>query len=359
MTEGTDAFAERVFGSILGTLEVAAIYLGDRLGLYAALADDGPASSGELAARTGVAERYAREWLEQQAVTGFVTVDDAEADPMARRYTLPSAHAEVLTDRDSTSYLTGFARMLRASFGVMPDLLHAYRTGGGVTWSRFGEDMLHGQGDTNRPLFLAELGTTWLPQIPGVHEALTGGGRIADVGCGTGWSSIAMALAYPAASVDGYDIDTASVEVARQNAEAAGVTDRVAFHDRDAAEADVGDGYDLALAFECIHDMPSPAAVLSAMRRLVSGRGTAVVVDERVQETFTAPADDVDRLMYGMSLTICLPDVMSHAGSVATGTVMRPETLRGYAQQAGFADIEILPIEHDFFRAYRLVDGVA
>ncbi|MEX0984648.1 MAG: class I SAM-dependent methyltransferase [Actinomycetota bacterium] len=356
MAQDTGAFAERVFGSILGTIEIASIFMGDRLGLYAALMKDGPATSGEVAERAGVAERYAREWLEQQAAIGYLEVDDPGADPHARRYELPPGHAEVLTDRDSMSYLTGFARMMGASFGVMPELMDAYRTGGGVSWARFGEDMLHGQGDTNRPLFLSQLGTTWLPRIPGVHEALQAGGRVADVGCGTGWSSIAMALAYPAATVDGFDIDEASVDQARLNAAEMGVADRVTFHDRDAAEAEPGGGYDLALAFECIHDMPYPTKVLAAMHRLVTGRGSAVVVDERVQERFAAPAGDVDRLMYGTSILICLPDGMSHPGSAGTGTVMRPDTLRRYAQEAGFADIEILPIEHDFFRAYRLTE---
>jgi 2-polyprenyl-3-methyl-5-hydroxy-6-metoxy-1,4-benzoquinol methylase len=351
----TEEFAERVFGSIVGSFEVASVYLGEKLGLYAA-ARQGPSTSQEIAERTGVAERYAREWLEQQAAIGYLEVDDPATDPHARRYHLPEAHASVLLDRDGEAYLTGIARMVGASFGAMPHLLEAYRSGHGVNWALFGEDMLHGQSDTNRPLFLSELGSGWLPRMPGVDAALRAGGRVADVGCGTGWSSIAIALSYPQATVDGFDIDEASVDQARLNAAEMGVADRVTFHDRDAAEAEPGGGYDLALAFECIHDMPYPAKVLAAMRRLVSGRGTAVVVDERVEERFQAPASDVDRLMYSYSILICLPDGMSHPGSVGTGTVMRPDTLRRYAQEAGFADIDVLPIEHDFFRAYRLVE---
>jgi ubiquinone/menaquinone biosynthesis C-methylase UbiE len=189
-----------------------------------------------------------------------------------------------------------------------------------------------------------------------VDAALRAGGRVADVGCGTGWSSIAIALAYPDATVDGFDVDEWSIDRARENAIAMGVADRVAFHRRDAAEADPGDGYDLVQAIECIHDMPHPSKVLAAMRRLAAGRGLVMVVDEGVAEEFAAPADDVDRAMYGFSLLVCLPDGMSSPGSVGTGAVMRPGTLRGYAQEAGFADIEVLPIEHEVFRAYRLVD---
>ena len=253
------------------------------------------------------------------------------------------------------AYSAGFARALVGALQAMPELLTAFRTGGGVTWERFGDDMLTGQSDTNRPLFLAKLGTEWLPQLPGVDAALRAGGRVADIGCGTGWSSIAIAMAYPDATVDGFDIDTWSIDRARENAIAMGVADRVAFHDRDAAEADPGDGYDLVQAIECIHDMPYPAKVLATMRRLAAERGLVMVVDEGVAEQFEAPANDVDRLMYGFSLLVCLPDGMSSPGSVGTGTVMRPGTLRRYAQEAGFDDIEVLPIEHEVFRAYRLV----
>ena len=352
--DDVDVFAEKVFGSIQGTMELAGIYLGDKLGLYQAMAED-HATSSELAERAGIHERYAREWLEHQAANEYLQVDDAGADAADRRYSLPTAHAAVVLDRDSMAYSSGVARIVLGALQAMPELLRAFRTGGGVTWERFGDDMLTGQSDTNRPLFLAKLGTEWLPQLPGVDAALRSGGRVADIGCGTGWSSIAIAIAYPDATVDGFDIDTWSIDRARENAIAMGVTDRVAFHDRDAAEADPGDGYDLVQAIECIHDMPYPAKVLATMRRLAGGRGLVMVVDEGVAERFEAPANDVDRLMYGFSLLVCLPDGMSSPGSVGTGTVMRPGTLRGYAQEAGFDDIEVLPIEHEVFRAYRLV----
>ncbi len=354
MTDQAGEFAERVFGSILGAMEIGSIFLGDRLGFYRSLIDDGPATSDELASRTGVAERYAREWLEQQAAIGYLTVDDVAAEPHVRRFTLPRAHAEVLADHDSTMFLGGVPRMIASSFHAMPELLEAYRTGGGVSWARYGDDMWQGQGDTNRPLFMTSLAREWLPQIPAVDAALGAGGRVADVGCGTGWSSIAIALGYPQATVDGFDPDTVSVDDARVNAIEMGVADRVRFHDIDAAEA-AGDSYDLVLAFECIHDMPYPVPVLASMRKLAGAAGTVLVVDERVGERFSAPAGDVERLMYGFSLTVCLPDGMAHPNSAGTGTVMRPDTLLRYATEAGFAGIEIMPIEHDSFRVYRLV----
>jgi 2-polyprenyl-3-methyl-5-hydroxy-6-metoxy-1,4-benzoquinol methylase len=356
--ERTGALVERLFGDILGTVSIFSIYLGDRLGLYSALASGGPATSVELAARAGIAERYAREWLEQQAVNELLTVVEPSDDAARRRYALPAAHAAVLADRDSLTYFAPFARLSGAVGAQLPALVDAYRTGGGVSWGAFGADMREAQGDANRPMFLHQLAQEQLPQIADVHARLQAApaARVADVGCGMGWSSIAIALAYPGVTVDGYDIDEPSVEAARVHAREHGVADRVRFHAEDPAEA--SGGYDLVTAFECIHDMPRPVDVLATMRRLVAGGGTVLVMDERVAETFGGDGsigDPIERLMYGYSLLVCLPDGMSHHPTAATGTVMRPATLRAYARDAGFADIEVLPVVHDFFRFYRLV----
>lgn len=352
-TSDTDTFAERVFGAALGFIDTISVVLGDQLGWYDVLASDGPLNSAELARRTGADERYAREWLEQQATTGILAVDDAGASAVERRFRLPDGHREVLTDRDSVAYLAPFARLLAAAGAQLPALLDAYRTGGGVSWAQYGPLMRTGQADMNRPFLLHELGRTWFPSIPDVHERLAQGGRVADVGCGEGWSSIGIALRYPEVTVDGYDVDGPSVEAARRHAREAGVADRVRFHEVDAATVDAT-GYDVVSAFECIHDMPDPVAVLQTMHRLVADDGHVIVMDERVSDRFTGAPDDVERLMYGFSLLVCLPDGRSHEPSVATGTVMRPDVLRNYAQQAGFADIEVLDIDNDLWRFYRL-----
>jgi SAM-dependent methyltransferase len=206
----------------------------------------------------------------------------------------------------------------------------------------------------NRPFFLTELGRAWFPAVPDLHARLQCGGRVADVGCGEGWSAIGIALAYPDVQVDGYDIDAPSVEAARRHAEEYGVTDRVRFHDGDIAAVE-GGTYDLVAAFECIHDLPHPVMVLERMRHLAASDGQVIVMDERVGERFTGQHDDVERLMYGFSVLLCLPDGRSHTPSAATGTVMRPSMLRDYAREAGFADIETLPIDNDLWRFYRLI----
>lgn len=348
----TDEFAERVFGAVLGAQQVQAVYLGHELGWYQALADHGEQSSVELAKHTSTAERYAREWLEHQAVCGYLTVERTDAAPTERRYTLPAAHAEVLVDADSLAYTAPLPRMMAALGRHIDRIADAYRTGAGVSWDDLGHAARQAQADANRPLLLHALGQELLPQVADIHVRLEAGARVADVGCGGGWSSIGIARAYPATTVDGYDVDPPSVEMARRHAESAGVADRVQFHTTDAAN--VNGRYDVVFAFECVHDMPDPVSVLSAMRRLAGDNGSVIIMDERVGEHFTGPGDEVEQLMYGYSLMCCLPDGMSHQPSVGTGTVMRPSTLAAYAQQAGFGRVDILPIENDFFRFYRL-----
>ncbi|MBB3086374.1 class I SAM-dependent methyltransferase [Geodermatophilus sabuli] len=350
-----DALAGRILAGVTATLELAAVDLGAQLGWYRALAD-APATAPELADRTGTAPRYAREWLEQQAVAGILTVDDVRAESDARRYTLPAEYRGVLVDELDPAHMAPFARVAMAFVRNLPRLREAYRTGDGLGWAEMGPDAREAQGDANRPYFLGAMATEDLPRVPGVDTVLRGGGRVADVGCGMGWSAIGMARAYPRARIDGFDVDAPSVEQARRNAEQAGVADRVRFTLVDAASAD-GEpgGYDLVTAFECVHDMADPVAVLAAMRGMARPDGTVLVVDEKVAEQFTAPGDEVERLMYGYSLTCCLPDGLSTRPSVATGTVMRPATLERYAREAGFTGVETLPIDNDFFRFYRLV----
>lgn len=349
----TGTLVDRLFAAVLATIDVQSICFGDRLGYYRALADGGPQTPAELAARCGTVERYTREWLEQQAVTGLLEVDDPRAPD--RRFALPPAHVEALTDQLSPNHLVPLARFLVGAGKHVDALVEAHRTGGGVAWAELGADVREAQAAANRPLFLGALGREHLPSVPELDGVLRAGGRVADVGCGEGWSSIGIALAYPGATVDGYDVDVPSVEAARRNAEQAGVADRVRFTAVDAAAVDEAGRYDLVTAFECIHDLPQPVAVLAAMRRLAGPEGYVLVMDERVAEAFTAPGDDVERLMYGYSILCCLADGLAHQPSVGTGTVMRPAVLRRYAREAGFQDIEVLDIADDFFRFYRLV----
>jgi 2-polyprenyl-3-methyl-5-hydroxy-6-metoxy-1,4-benzoquinol methylase len=355
--EQRDALVGRLLQSFQGAADIVAVYLGDRLGYYSALAAEGPATSVELAARTRTNERYTREWLEQQAATAVIDVDAVDKDAKERRYSLPEGHAQVLADADSLFSMTALAQSFAAAARKTEELVNAYRTGGGVSWADFGPEMRESQAAFNKPLFLKQLAQEVIPAIPDINDRLLAdpAARVADIACGAGWSSIAIAKGYPKVRVDGFDLDGPSIEMARDNARKAGVVDRVHFEARDAGDGKLAERYDLVTIFEAVHDMSQPVDVLRTARKILAPGGIVLVVDERTAERFTAPGDDLDRLFYGFSLLVCLPDGMSRQPSAGTGTVMRPATLRGYAQEAGFRDIEILAPEPGLFRFYRLL----
>ncbi|MGD9715319.1 MAG: class I SAM-dependent methyltransferase [Thermomicrobiales bacterium] len=348
---------ERIFSSVLAAFDVYSISLGDRLGYYRALHEHGPQTATQLATQTGTDPRYTREWLEQQAVTGILEVDTPASDDEQRTYRLPEELAPVLVEPGHPSTGTPMARLLTGAAAPFNALVEAYRTGDGVPYEDYGIDLVEGQGAMYRPQFEQSLGGEWIPAMPDVEKRLRDAerpARIADIGMGTGWSSIAFAKAFPNVIVDGYDLDEASVEAATRNAQEHGVADRVSFHVRDAGDPELAGKYDLATAFECIHDMWDPVSVLAAMRRLVGPGGTVLVMDESVADEFGAIGDDVERFMYGFSFLHCLPVGMVKKPSAGTGTVMRSSTFRRYADQAGFSKVDILPIENDFFAFYRL-----
>jgi SAM-dependent methyltransferase len=351
-----EVFSTRVVAATLGAMEALALHLGRTLGWYQALVDEGPLTSVELAHRTGTQERYAREWLEQQAVTGYLLVDDDTAAPTERRFRVAPGAVAVLTDPESPAHTAPLAGFAVAAGRRFDDLVDVYRHGGGVSWEQLGPDARTAQAAMNRPLFLHQLGQEIVPQLPDLHDRLRASARVADIGTGEGWSSIGLARVFPSAIFEGFDVDEPSVAAARRHAIAHGVEDRVTFAAVDAAtqrESRSG-AFDVVMAYECVHDMPDPVGVLAAMRQMVRDDGYVLVMDERAAETFAAPGDLVERLLYGFSILCCLPDGLSTPGGVGTGTVMRPSVLAGYAAAAGFSGVEVLPVEHDFFRFYRL-----
>ena len=352
---GTPAgeLSARVRAAAAGTFDLMSIRLGDRLGLYGSLAE-APASAPELAARTGTNARMVREWLEHQAVTGFLDVDDPAGAPDDRRYRMTAAAREAFTDRDSDAYAVPTAIELLHAVGFLPALEEAVRGGAGLV-DTYG--WREGRPDGNRARYLRHLGADWLPAIPDVHARLLAEppARVADLGAGSGWSSIAMALAYPTIHVDGFDADEVAVGFATRHAVDAGVADRVTFLARDASDHEFAHRYDLVTVLEALHDLSRPVEALAAVRGMLADSGSVVVADERVPESFRAPGSDFDRFIYGWSVMACLPASMTDPRSAATGAVMRPDTLRRYADEAGFARVDVLPIDHFEWRFYRLV----
>ncbi len=340
-----DALVGRLFEASIGMFDLLSVYLGDRLGLYRILADGGPATPADLAARAGIDERYAREWLEQQTATGILDVDDPALPADRRRFALPDAYVAPLTDLDSPLSIAPMARSLVATAGALPRLLEAFRTGGGVDWAEYGPDMIEAQGDFNRPWLIGSFGSELLPAIPAVHDRLSATDhpvRVADVTCGVGWAAIAIAKAYPGVQVDGFDLDPSSIEIARANADAYGVADRVAFAVRDAADPAAVGQYDVAVVIEAIHDLSQPVEVLGAIRRMLRPDGIALIADEKTADAFAGAGDELERIYYGFSTLVCLPAAMTERPTAATGAVMRTSTFAGYASEAGFGGFERL-----------------
>lgn len=352
-----DALAGRLGDATTGAFDLFTIYVGDRLGLYRELADHGPLSAPELAERTGTDRRQIREWLEQQAISEILVVA-SDGAPEDRRFALPAGHAEVLLDRTSLAYLAPLSRMVVSVGRTLDSLLDSFRSGAGVPWEAYGRDAREGQADINRSTCERLLGWVWLPAIDDLDARLRADppARVADIACGGGWSTMAIARAYPRIRVDGFDIDLASIELARENLARFGseVADRVRFHLADAADPVLAGDYDAAVILEALHDMAHPVEALRTVRDLLAADGHVIVIDERAAETFGSIGDPLERTFYGWSVLCCLPAGLSEPDSAGTGTVMRPSTVERYARAAGFDRFEILPIDHDAFRLYRL-----
>jgi 2-polyprenyl-3-methyl-5-hydroxy-6-metoxy-1,4-benzoquinol methylase len=287
-------------------------------------------------------------------VAGLIAVEDAARPPAERRYRLPAEHVGVLVDPDHAAHLAPFAEMAAGIGGALEHVVEAYRTGRGVPYEAYGAAFVTGQGGINRPAFGQDLAGAWLPAVPDLHRRLAADppARVADVGCGVGWSTLALARAYPRATVVGYDLDAASIDEARRRAAAERLAVRF---ERRSAEAIAADGpFDLIVVLEALHDMARPTRALAALRAALGPGGSVLVADERVAEQFYAPGDPVERMMYGWSVVHCLPVAMAERPSEAIGTAIRPDTVRRCAREAGFARCEVLDIDNPLFRFYRL-----
>jgi 2-polyprenyl-3-methyl-5-hydroxy-6-metoxy-1,4-benzoquinol methylase len=340
--ERMGAFAGRLFGAATAAIELTTVYLGDRLGLYAALAEAGALSSAELAAATGTHERYVREWLQAQAVCGIVERDGDG------RYALPPEHAEALLNRESPAYLAPVARMGPGIVGVTRDLIEAFRHGGGVPYERYGSEVREAQQDLTRPVYLHLLGS-WIEALPDVHARLLADppARAVDMGCGAGIAAVELARRYPRARVDGVDLDEGSIDLARANARVAGLDGRVRFHLRHAADPGLDGPYDLITMFDSLHHVAQPLDALRAFRALLAPDGTLLVAENRAE-------GDFERFEHLVSVVVCLPMAMAEQPSAGLGAVVPAEAILALAGDAGFTRADVAPIAHDKLRFYVL-----
>jgi SAM-dependent methyltransferase len=351
--------ADRLLEGAVATFEQISVHLGLTLGLYQALQQRGPATPPGLAAVTGVDGRYTREWLEQQAVAGFLDCANPTAEPDARVFALPQALAEVLLRPSSPAFLGALPQAALSVTRVLDELEHAYRTGEGIPFARYGNLLRDGLGTLNGANLDRSL-AMWMSHLPDIDRRLRTSDHpvVLDIGCGTGRSSLALARAYPRATVRGIDLDADSIATAEAATATAGLADRVTFVVGDAAAIATGERYDLVTVFEALHDMGDPVGALTAARRVLAPGGALLLADERTADTFAPGGDMLERLLYGWSVLHCLPATRAEDHVTANGTVLRASTVDAWARAAGFDGAAELDIDDDGWRFYRLAGGV-
>ena len=324
--EAGAALTRRLLDSLPSALELLTIELGHRLGLYAAVDALGAATASELARATGLGERQLREWLDQQAIAGILTAVGDE-----RTYELPAAYRPVLLDSSHPLHGAGLATMFAGVGSTFDRVSEAYLRGEGVSFAEFGSAMRHGLEDTYRPGYTHAL-PLWMEQLPDVSARLDQGGTILDLGCGTGWSTIALARRFPNARVVGVDLDDASITEARENAVEYGMAERVSFivadaGDRAALQAAAGGRVALVTIFLALHDMNAPQRALSVAADVLEADGAILIGDVKVEDEFTAPAGPLDRMFSAFSVLHCLPATLAEGTGHVHGTVLRAPTV--------------------------------
>ncbi len=323
-------FVFRAVDEVGATLNTALVVMGDRLGLYRALAAAGPLSPAELAERTGTAERYIREWLNAQAAGSYVAYD-----PESGRYSLPPEQAVALTDDSSPAYLPGFFQIALGSVLDSPMIAEAARTGAGFGWHEHVHDVHEGCERFFRPGYNAHLIPEWLPALDGVVAKLERGAVVADVGCGHGASTILMAQAFPNSTFVGSDYHDGSIETARRHATAAGVTGRISFETAPAA-AYSGAGYDLVTMFDCLHDMGDPVAAARHVRGTLKPGGTWMIVEPFAGDRVEENLNPVGRAFYSFSTLLCTPASLSQDAGLALGAQAGEARIRDVVTAGGF-----------------------
>lgn len=325
-----DAFMGKAVGDIGATLGAALVVMGEKLGLYKAMANAGPITSAELAKRTGTSERYVREWLAAQAAGGYV-----EYDPATRTYHLPEEQAFALANEDSPAYLPGAFQLITSVLRDEPKITEAFRTGAGVGWHEHDPGLFEGTERFFRPNYIGNLVSSWIPSLEGMEARLKRGARVADVGCGHGASTVILAQEYPNSHFTGFDYHQPSIEAAALNAERAGLGDRISFQVASAQDYP-GSGFDLVCFFDCLHDMGDPVGAAKHVLSTLSKDGTWMIVEPFANDRIEDNLNPVGRVYYSASTLICTPASVAQEGAMALGAQAGEARIREVVTAAGF-----------------------
>jgi SAM-dependent methyltransferase len=328
-----EAFMGQVVTDMGAIISAPLMALGERLGLYKAMAGAGPLSSQEVADRAGVAERPLREWLRNQAAGGYVSYD-----PETDRYTLPDEHAMALADEDSPVYILGLFDSIASLYAKESEIEEAFRTGKGMGWHEHDHRLFRGTERFFRPGYRAHLVAEWIPALEGVQEKLERGARVADVGCGHGASTIVMAEAFPNSEFHGFDYHDASIEQAHQRAAAVGLEDRITFEVA-AAKSFPGSGYDLVCVFDCLHDMGDPVGAARHIRETLADDGTWMVVEPYANDRVEENLNPLGRVFYGASTVVCTPASLAQEVGLALGAQAGEAQLTAVIKEGGFTHV--------------------
>lgn len=332
-TEKLNVFMGKAVGDLGATLNAALVVIGEKLGLYKAMAGAGPMSSDEVARKTGTSERYVREWLAAQAAGGYVVYDADSA-----RYTLPPEQALALAVENSPAYLPGAFQLVTAVLRDEPKIAEAFQTGAGVGWHEHDPGIFEGTERFFRPNYMAHLTAEWIPALEGMEEKLRQGARVADVGCGHGASTILMAQAYPQSTFTGFDYHQPSIEWARNAADKAGLGDRIRFEVAKAKDFP-GRGYDLVAFFDCLHDMGDPVGASAHVFQSLQPDGTWMIVEPFANDRVEDNLNPVGRVYYAASTMICTPASLSQEVGLALGAQAGEARLRDVVSGGGFTRI--------------------
>ncbi len=347
--ERLEVFTERAFRDLSGAYITAMCILGDRLGLFKALAALGPATSVELAVQAQVQERYAREWLSAMTCAAYV-----DYDPASERFTLPPEHAAVLAGEGGPHFIGGEYQQFPALLSVLNLLAAAFRQGGGVPQAAYHEDLYIGLDRNSAALYQHMLVQEWLPTMPAVQGALERGIAVADVGCGGGRALIALAQAFPRSRFTGYDLHAPTLALAQQHAEDAGVADRVRFVLLDASEG-LPEMYDLITTFLVVHDAANPRRLLRAIRAALKPEGTYLCVEVKASAKLEKNIGPMGAYCYATSVLYCLTTSLAEGGEGLGTAGMPVSKVEELCAEAGFSRVRRLPIDHPFRQVFEIL----